>query len=802
MNGIKSIEDCKTGDKVLSRSSTGKSVYSTVVALHDHGLTPLWEIEFDDGTIEKCTLDHKWLTEYGQQPLWKILQMGSKVWGCAAYTAGDESASENLSSLRGREKEISLGGEMWRGATQKARYSCTSETMSGLYEYDSFGTFGRQSADNVLRPCHENAQESQRAFSAVRGMSKDSPGNSCTDMQGFRTHTRNAREIFADGETNISTSRDTGRTGATLENMARHTSRRISSNSSQSAWFSEVVQNGNMVRTPLNSTGFSSQYTNEVSARTQTNRLCTSAEENSHRSGWSLAFSAHQFRRTTTNSTSARSSLGSRDPASILALNPSFDDMFQRQLWRTYLSRTEPTARLDQRWQLGRDTVLRQPVRATFLGWRQSYDLEVDHPEHNFLLASGLCCSNSHSAAYALISYQTAWLKVHHPAAFMAAVLSSDMDNTDKVVGLIEECKAMKLEVRPPHVNSSEFKFSVSNAAPNVVFYGLGAIKGAGEAALEGIVQERLTQGNYTDIFDFCRRVDLKKCNRRVLESLIRAGALDKLDQQQDRAVLLASLDTALRMAEQHKTTIDSGQEDLFGMFGATQTSVPEKIAEHLPYAKGIAPWSDDIRLRGEKDTLGLYLTGHPINQYLPELAHFSRRLSKMSITGRGNTLKTAGLLIEKRERSTSRGKMAFLTLDDGSARLEAKLYSELCDSAQPLLIKDSILIVEGEVAEDEYNGGLSMTVKNLWDIAGIREQNATGLQLKLYENQAGQLPQLQETLKHFRPGQMPVSLQYYREDGIQARLKFSADWYIKPEQELLNQLFHLLGKEQVEILY
>ncbi|MEJ2427166.1 MAG: DNA polymerase III subunit alpha, partial [Candidatus Thiodiazotropha sp.] len=227
---------------------------------------------------------------------------------------------------------------------------------------------------------------------------------------------------------------------------------------------------------------------------------------------------------------------------------------------------------------------------------------------------AGYGFNKSHSAAYALVSYQTMWLKAHYPAAFMAAVCSADMDNTDKVVPLIEECRRMKLKVEPPQVNLSEYKFTASDEC--TVVYGLGAIKGVGESAIEAVILERNAQGPFQDIFEFCRRIDMRKVNRRVLESLIRAGALDGLGA--NRATLMLQLPLALKLAEQHHAMQAMGQNDLFGM-GEPQ---PAEASHAQVIPDDVDEWEEEQRLLGEKETLGLYLTGHPIDRYAEELPH------------------------------------------------------------------------------------------------------------------------------------------------------------------------------------
>ncbi|MCP4699422.1 MAG: DNA polymerase III subunit alpha [Gammaproteobacteria bacterium] len=423
-------------------------------------------------------------------------------------------------------------------------------------------------------------------------------------------------------------------------------------------------------------------------------------------------------------------------------------------------------------------------------GTAMTYDLEIAGV-HNFV-ANDLLVHNSHSAAYALVAYQTAWLKAHYPAAFMAAVLSADMDNTDKVVGLIEECKQMKLRLLPPDVNASKYKFAV--AKDGAIHYGLGAIKGAGEAALEGIVAQRKT-GPYTDLFDFCRRIDPRKCNRRTLDALTKAGALDGLGP--DRGTVSASLDTALKMAEQHSSNHAAGQNDLFGgLFN--DSAAQTKASESLPYKTG-CDWSDELRLAGEKDTLGLYLTGHPIKRYAKELSHFTKRLAE--VMKPQQKVRVAGLIIALRTMNSKRGRMAFAMLDDSSARLELVFYSDIYQAFQEQLVKDQIIVAEGDISQDDFNGGYNMNATKIWTMEQAREAYASHLKLQFKPATKDFIFKLVKTLSPYQEGNCPVVVDYQRED-VEARLTLGKNWRIHPNEELLQQLKELLGENKVTLVY
>lgn len=402
--------------------------------------------------------------------------------------------------------------------------------------------------------------------------------------------------------------------------------------------------------------------------------------------------------------------------------------------------------------------------------------------------------NKSHSAAYALVSYQTAWLKAHHPAGFMAAVLSADMHNTDKVVTLIDECRRMKLTIVPPDVNYSQFKFTVDDRGR--IIYGLGAIKGLGEGPIEAILEARNSGAAFKDLFEFCRRIDMKKLNRRSLEALIRAGALDELGP--DRATLMASLTEATKFAEQESKNQDIGIVDLFGAIEEETQADPEWVK--------VKPWSDDERLNGEKDTLGLYLTGHPIDQYEQEISHFvtSRIVDVKPGNSKESRSIVAGLVIANRVMKNKRGdKMAFLTLDDKSGRLEISVFSDTYEEYREHLVKDAVLVVEGDVSLDEYSGGLKMVTRKIFSIAQARENYARLVSVQVDQSRLNQdfSERLKAILAPFRDGNCKVRIDYQRA-GAKARLYLGEEWRIAPRPELIRQLEQLCGERSLSVFY
>jgi DNA polymerase-3 subunit alpha len=453
--------------------------------------------------------------------------------------------------------------------------------------------------------------------------------------------------------------------------------------------------------------------------------------------------------------------------------------------------------------------------REIFVQGAHARGVEVRTATHIFDLMekfAGYGFNKSHSAAYALVAYQTLWLKAHYPAAYMAAVLSSDMDSTDKVVIFIEECRHMALEVAPPDVNRSTYRFTANGA--RTIVYGLGAIKGVGEAAIEAIVEARDRAGPCQNLFEFCRRVELKKVNRRVMESLIRAGAFDRLGT--NRATLMAQLPLALRMAEQYHAVQAAGQDDLFGM--DAQSADTRALPDLGVLSHDVEDWEDAERLQGEKETLGLFLTGHPIDFYEAELAHLvSARLGTLALEegsaerGRrgGRKVTVAGLVIAVNRRNTQRGTMASLLVDDKTGRIEATLFNEAFEQYKDLIAVDRLLVLEGGLALDDYRGGVSLRVERCEVLETCRIARAGVLDLTFPADDGGRTPlsgdelveRLAETLAPYRQAGAEVRLTY-RFAAAQGVLRFGDTWQVQLADELLRRLRRLLGQENVVVRY
>ena len=404
---------------------------------------------------------------------------------------------------------------------------------------------------------------------------------------------------------------------------------------------------------------------------------------------------------------------------------------------------------------------------------------------------AGYGFNKSHSVAYALLAYQTAWLKTHYPAAFMAATLSADMNNTDRTVRLVEELPRMKLVLKPPSVNHSSFKFTVVDK--QTILFGLGAVKGVGRSAINNVCEERQQQGAYSNLFDFCRRTDPRKVNKRVHEALIRCGALD--DFGQPRSVLAASLEKALRFAEQSISNADTGQDDLFGA-ELLQPLGADVDAAAVPYVS--APdWADQERLKGEKETVGFYLSGHPITRYERELAPFiSVRLSQVQA---GMKLTVAGYIENLRIRTGKRGRMVELLLDDRTARLQVTVYDENYQKYGALLQKDSLVIMKGEAKQDDYyDTGVSIVAAEVYSLAELRRRYAR-IRLKISKNMVGNgfVAGLQQVLSQHGTGTNQVLMEY-NNGQVSTVLNFGDGWDVNISDELMTELSDMIGAANV----
>src|SRR5688572_27556607 len=384
----------------------------------------------------------------------------------------------------------------------------------------------------------------------------------------------------------------------------------------------------------------------------------------------------------------------------------------------------------------------------------------------------------------------------------MAAVLSADMDHTDKEVGMLYDCrKEVGLTILPPHVNLSEYAFAVVD--DQTIRYGLGAIKGVGEGAVEAIVGERRANGDYASLEDLCRRLDLSKINRRVLEALIKSGSLDGL--AANRATLMHRLDAALALGEQNTKANETGQHDIFGLSTA---HVPEAVRVKAPDQP---EWTDTVRLRGERETLGRSISGHPIDRFVNDLPRF--------ITGRiadyleadkptaggeggrsffgGKPVAIAGVVEELRRR----GPRTEILLDDDSGRIAVSFFDEQYQQFRELLVKDALLLIEGKVRFDEFANTWVLRASKVSELERLREKEARRIVLKLKASDRVSLDRLQAVLAQYRGGGCHVAVQFHS-TSARGTYSFGADWTVRPTPALSEELESLLGRGRIAVLY
>ena len=416
----------------------------------------------------------------------------------------------------------------------------------------------------------------------------------------------------------------------------------------------------------------------------------------------------------------------------------------------------------------------------------QLFDLMTKFAEYGF--------NKSHTAAYAVVTYQTAWLKAHHCSAFLAATMSSDMDNTDAVKIVYDDAIANKITVLGPDVNASEYRFTPVDRT--TIRYGLGAVKGTGEQAVTAILKARASGGAFKDLFDFCLRVDKRMVNRRTIEALIRAGAFDALDDH--RARLMASVGIAMEAAEQAER--NALQVSLFDVFdSATQ-------AAHGPQYVEVARWKEREQLAEEKLALGFFFSGHPFHSFKAEVSRFARK-PLAALEPRKEPQLLAGLVVGVRTKITSRGKMAFVQLDDGTTLLEVSVFNEVFDAERAKIKDDEVLIVEGKVQRDDFagEGKVRVVAERLLTLAEARGRFARHLRLSL-NGLASASPQaaaqrLLAVLAPYTPGNCPVRIAYRSADAA-CELALGDANRVRLEDELLNALGDWLKSENVSVDY
>ena len=403
---------------------------------------------------------------------------------------------------------------------------------------------------------------------------------------------------------------------------------------------------------------------------------------------------------------------------------------------------------------------------------------------------SGYGFNKSHSVAYAYVSYQTAWLKAHFPAAFMASVLSGMMDDTDRIAFTVGEVLTMGLEVKGPSINESYYEFSIQDS--NTITYGLGAIKGVGEALVLTLEAEREKNGNYLDLFDFCARIERNSLNKRAIEALIYSGALDEFEV--DRASLIQTYPHAIKQAEQQQKDHSSGQSGLF--------SDPD---EHVEYERKYlhAPsFSFRQNLQYEKSVMGYYFYHHPTDEYKPDLPLISATLPSDLIFRNNKEVRVLALISELRYRSTKSGKqMANVMLEDSKTLLNSVIFPKAMESdgMSDQLIADSVVVVSGKINKD-YRDEWQLVVDKVENIDSVKAAYAKNFEIMLSDEHQILFDKLANLLQQ-NIGRCPVKI-YYQTGKVNGAVLAGREFLVKPDQWLVEQVDRLLGQQVSRINY
>ncbi|MFQ3581565.1 MAG: OB-fold nucleic acid binding domain-containing protein [Chloracidobacterium sp.] len=417
-------------------------------------------------------------------------------------------------------------------------------------------------------------------------------------------------------------------------------------------------------------------------------------------------------------------------------------------------------------------------ARVTPVGVAPTYNVTMRAPLHNYFV-NGILTANSHSVCYGVLAYRTAYLKAHYPAHFWAAVLTSELGDSDKVARYIEGAREQGVEILPPDVNISRHGFTASGGQ---IRFGLMAIKGIGEAAVDAMLTAREKDGAFESLFDFAERVDPKALNRRVLESLIKSGAFDSLPGT--RAQKFAAIDAALEQGARAHRDAAAGQASLFGML----TDAAKSPATALP---NVPDWTQKERLAGEKATLGFYLTGHPLASFRETLANLrSLSYAQLAHQSQGETVSMGGVVSAFTVKNTKKGdRFAVFMLEDETGSIEVIAWPETFKRLGDKVTDGAAVLVTGRL-ELEDATPTKIIAETAEPLEGLRERHARSLTLRFQANalDAGQLEKLRDVLDRHR-GERPVLFALALPSGAEARLRAHQSFNVCPSPELLEAL-------------
>jgi DNA polymerase-3 subunit alpha len=402
---------------------------------------------------------------------------------------------------------------------------------------------------------------------------------------------------------------------------------------------------------------------------------------------------------------------------------------------------------------------------------------------------AGYGFNKSHSCAYALLAYQTAWLKTHYPVEFMAAMLTSETGNIEKVVKYINEARSMSITVLPPDVNSSDVDFT---PVGDQIRFGLRAIKNVGENTVKGILAARETLGRFTSFYEFVESVEARQLNKRVLESLIRAGAMDGLSAH--RAQMIAVTDRAVERAQKLQRARDSGQH---GLFGGSSLQAEALAPEILPE---VEEWPEHEILAAEYATLGFYISGHPLDKYAGRLKDLNAtELSSMEGKRNNEDIVVAGIIVQARPMRSRRGaRWAILTLQDRTGVIEALVFPEAFQKLEPILNAATPLLVKGRVAVEDVGTRVIVSDARLLDQVADRPPSLLRVRLDLSAVNNGALNELHDLFSS-RPGRCRVAFELVKEDGTEATLEASSA--VRADKELVERVREICGSDSVAVV-
>jgi DNA polymerase-3 subunit alpha len=431
--------------------------------------------------------------------------------------------------------------------------------------------------------------------------------------------------------------------------------------------------------------------------------------------------------------------------------------------------------------------------RDRFLAGAKDNGIDLKKAAHIFDLMekfAGYGFNKSHSAAYALIAYQTAYLKAHYPLEYMAALLNSFLSNSDSLVKLLNECREKGLKILPPDVNLSYWEFTVVG---KTIRFGLGAVKNVGSAAVDSIVEARLDGGDFASLYEFCERVDLQRVNRRVVESLIKCGAFDSLHPVRSQAI--ASLEDSMEMAQTIQKDRLSGQISMFGTFAGQQRGSE-------PPLPNIPEWNHPQKLAIEKESLGFYFSGHPLDSYEKEIKSFAI-VDTVSLAEKAEGIQVmlCGLNADLKEITTKKGdRMAFLTLEDRQGTVEVVIFADIYKDSLHLLEMDEPLLIVGTLQQEEK--GAKVIAQRILTLLEAKEHFTQAIQVKLPVDKVTKenLEDLRAILERHK-GDCKTYIHLCSDEKCETVIRLGDRLRVKPHRHMIEEVNRYFGTDVVSTI-